>query len=219
MLRDDFEGSWDVFFERLSEAEAIRLRHASRPSRIYGYAACYSPDPERPGKALLPFEIETGALVDDVWEQWLAVDPVRMAPGHADALRSMRRIYLDAGKADEYYLDLGATGVLPRARQARRRALARALRRQARRHRLALPRRRPRAGAGAVVTRLKPENATSPADYLRQIDEPRRSDVEAVDRLIREEAPQLRAPSDLRHARLRQLPLPLRAPGARGIGS
>ena len=32
-----------------------------------------------------------------------------MAPGHADALRSMRRIYLDSGKSDEYYLDLGAT--------------------------------------------------------------------------------------------------------------
>ena len=31
-----------------------------------------------------------------------------MAPGHADALRSMRRIYLDAGDADEYYLDVGA---------------------------------------------------------------------------------------------------------------
>ena len=31
-----------------------------------------------------------------------------MAAGHADALRSMRRIYLDAGESDEYYLDLGA---------------------------------------------------------------------------------------------------------------
>ena len=31
-----------------------------------------------------------------------------MAPAHADALRSMRRIYLDAGRRDEYYLDLGA---------------------------------------------------------------------------------------------------------------
>jgi hypothetical protein len=31
-----------------------------------------------------------------------------MAPAHADALRSMRRIYLDAGRSDEYYLDLGA---------------------------------------------------------------------------------------------------------------
>jgi dienelactone hydrolase len=31
-----------------------------------------------------------------------------MARPHADALRSMKRIYLDAGRKDEYYLDLGA---------------------------------------------------------------------------------------------------------------
>ncbi len=31
-----------------------------------------------------------------------------MAPRHADALRSMSRIYLDAGHGDEYFLDLGA---------------------------------------------------------------------------------------------------------------
>ncbi len=68
----------------------------------------YTPDPERPGKALLPFEVETGRLIEDIWERWLALDPVRMAPRHADELRSMRRIYLDAGKSDEYFLDLGA---------------------------------------------------------------------------------------------------------------
>jgi predicted esterase len=31
-----------------------------------------------------------------------------MAPGHAEALHGMRRIYLDAGRRDEYFLDLGA---------------------------------------------------------------------------------------------------------------
>ena len=36
-----------------------------------------------------------------------------MAPAHADALRSMRRIYLDAGRRDEYYLDLGAQAFAP----------------------------------------------------------------------------------------------------------
>jgi S-formylglutathione hydrolase FrmB len=55
----------------------------------------------------LPFDVN-GRLLDDVWAQWLQRDPVRMAPAHADALRSMRRIYLDAGSSDEYYLDLGA---------------------------------------------------------------------------------------------------------------
>jgi hypothetical protein len=31
-----------------------------------------------------------------------------MVPKHADALRSMKAIYIDAGKRDEFYLDLGA---------------------------------------------------------------------------------------------------------------
>jgi hypothetical protein len=108
-LRDDYDGSYERFFEELAAADHVDLEKIAEPLEAYGYAACYSPDPANPGKALLPFEIETGRIVDDVWRQWLDWDPVRMAPQHADALRSMRRIYLDAGKRDEYYLDLGAT--------------------------------------------------------------------------------------------------------------
>jgi Putative esterase len=106
-LRDDFDGSWEVFFERLSAAEHVDFKRYS-PLETYGYAAAYSPDPAAPGKALIPFDIATGRLDDDVWAQWLEKDPVRMAPGHADALRSLRHVHLDAGTADEFYLDLGA---------------------------------------------------------------------------------------------------------------
>ncbi|HLJ03289.1 MAG TPA: alpha/beta hydrolase-fold protein [Solirubrobacteraceae bacterium] len=108
-LRDHFEGSYEVFFQRLDEAPSFDYSRFGPPFEMYGYACVYSPDPERPGEALLPFETETGRLVPEVWERWLEHDPVRMAPRHADALRTMRRVYLDAGKSDEYYLDLGAT--------------------------------------------------------------------------------------------------------------
>jgi hypothetical protein len=108
VLRDNFESSFDVFFERLAATDHIELERDGHLLMEYGCAACFSPDPERPGKALLPFEVATGRLVDDVWERWLELDPVRMAPRHPDELRSMRRIYLDAGKKDEWYLDLGA---------------------------------------------------------------------------------------------------------------
>jgi S-formylglutathione hydrolase FrmB len=108
-LRDEFEGSYERFFEELAAADRVDFDRLGKPLEAYGYAACYSPDPAAPGKALLPFEVETGRCVDDVWQQWLEWDPVRMAPAHAEALRSMKRIYLDAGKSDEYYLDLGAT--------------------------------------------------------------------------------------------------------------
>jgi hypothetical protein len=107
-LRDHFEGSYEVFLERFAAADPKPYERYGRPMEHYGYAACYSPDPEQPGRALMPFDVATGRLVDDVWALWLDNDPVRMASGHADALRSMRRIYLDAGRKDEYFLDLGA---------------------------------------------------------------------------------------------------------------
>jgi S-formylglutathione hydrolase FrmB len=107
-LRDDFDGSYERFFEELAAADHVDFGRYAEPLEAYGYAACYSPDPASPGKALLPFDLGTGRTVDEVWQQWLSWDPVRLAPGHADALRSMKRIYLDAGKRDEYFLDLGA---------------------------------------------------------------------------------------------------------------
>ena len=91
-------------------------------------AACYSADED--GTVRLPFDAATGRLIPEVWERWLAWDPVRMVERHADALRGLRAIYIDAGKRDEWFLDLGAEAfrrALERRRRHRR--LLRALRR------------------------------------------------------------------------------------------
>lgn len=78
------------------------------------YAAAYSPHAHAPysyGEGFdLPFNLLTGALRDDVWPRWLARDPVRLLtqPRHLDAARSLSAIYLDAGLADEFFLQLGA---------------------------------------------------------------------------------------------------------------
>jgi S-formylglutathione hydrolase FrmB len=107
-LRDKFEGSYEVFHRLMAEAERFDWGTFGKPFEIYGYACAYTPDPDRPGEAVLPFELTTGRLIAEIWEQWLRQDPVRMAADHADELASMRRIYLDAGRGDEYFLDLGA---------------------------------------------------------------------------------------------------------------
>jgi S-formylglutathione hydrolase FrmB len=73
---------------------------------LYGVAACFSADPD--GTPELPFEPTTGVIRPQVWQRWLDLDPVRMAPQHAEALRSLRAIWLDAGTSDEYFLDVGA---------------------------------------------------------------------------------------------------------------
>jgi hypothetical protein len=72
-------------------------------------AAAYSADTD--GTVRLPYDTETGELVPEVWERWLAWDPVRMAPQHADALAGMSAIYIDACSRDQYFADLGAVAL------------------------------------------------------------------------------------------------------------
>jgi S-formylglutathione hydrolase FrmB len=107
-LRDKFDGSFDVFWERLRAAEYVDFDLYGTAMNDYAMAACYSPDEDNPGKVILPFEIDSGRLIESVWERWLSWDPVRMAPERGDALASMKCIYLDAGRSDEFFLDLGA---------------------------------------------------------------------------------------------------------------
>jgi S-formylglutathione hydrolase FrmB len=107
-LRDHYSGSLELLLREVAEADHFDWDRFGGAFSLYAYAAAYTPDPARPGAALLPFDVATGRLIDEVWERWLEFDPVRMARKHADALRSMRRIYLDAGKSDEWFLDLGA---------------------------------------------------------------------------------------------------------------
>jgi Putative esterase len=108
LVRDDFDGSYTELVRRAREQPSFDWGRYGAAFSMYAYACAYTPDPERPGEPLLPFDLATGRLIDDIWARWLALDPVRMAEPHADALRSMRRIYLDAGRRDEYFLDLGA---------------------------------------------------------------------------------------------------------------
>jgi hypothetical protein len=105
-LRDDYDGDYSKFW-----ADFRGRTPMSKPTdgvlvMIYGVAACFSADPD--GTVRLPFEVATGRLVPEVWERWLAWDPVRMVPRYADALRSQRAIWIDAGRSDDFYLDLGA---------------------------------------------------------------------------------------------------------------
>ncbi|HEY6962141.1 MAG TPA: alpha/beta hydrolase-fold protein [Gaiellaceae bacterium] len=58
------------------------------------------------GDGTLPFDAL--GRPDERFEAWLQHDPVRLASRHADAVRSLRGAWLDAGNRDEYFLDAGA---------------------------------------------------------------------------------------------------------------
>jgi Putative esterase len=108
-LRDEYEGSYERFWQDFRSRPAFSRESDGTLLNDWCMAACYST--EEDGTVRLPFDTKTGKLVDDVWQRWLDKDPVRMVPRHADALRSMRAIWLDGGKKDEWFLDVGAVAV------------------------------------------------------------------------------------------------------------
>jgi hypothetical protein len=106
VLRDQYDGSYERFFADFATRPAFSKEEDGALMNMWAMAACYSAEPD--GTVTLPFDPATGRLRDEVWARWLALDPVRMAPGHADQLRSLRGVYLDAGNRDQFWLDLGA---------------------------------------------------------------------------------------------------------------
>ncbi len=105
-LRDHYDGDYDAFWTDFRSRPGRPRRTDGSLLNVYCMAACYSADAD--GGVQLPFEPATGRMRDDIWERWLAWDPVRMAERRGEGLRSLRGAWIDAGRSDEYYLDLGA---------------------------------------------------------------------------------------------------------------
>lgn len=75
---------------------------------ILAMAACYSPDPDAELGVALPFDLVTAGGRPEVWARWLAHDPLRRLADRAEALRSLKLLYLDCGRKDEFHLHHGA---------------------------------------------------------------------------------------------------------------
>jgi len=85
---------------------------------ILAMAANYSPNPATPPFGIdLPVDLETGRFRPEVWERWLAHDPLQLMEQHADALRSLRLLFVDCGTRDEFSLHLGARMFARRLRE------------------------------------------------------------------------------------------------------
>jgi S-formylglutathione hydrolase FrmB len=105
-LRDLYGGSFDRFWEDFRSRPAFSRKTDYPLLNDWCMAACYSADDD--GTVNLPYDTATGELKPEVWERWLEWDPVRMVGRRADAVRSLKAIYIDAGNRDDAFLDLGA---------------------------------------------------------------------------------------------------------------
>jgi S-formylglutathione hydrolase FrmB len=106
-LRNRYEGSYERFWEDFRSGRPV-FESSVDPMLANTYAEACAYSPREDGSVDLPFRVETGELVPEIWERWLERDPVRLAATHADALRRARAIWIDAGRNDEFRLDLAA---------------------------------------------------------------------------------------------------------------
>jgi S-formylglutathione hydrolase FrmB len=116
VLRDDYERSFERFLDDFRSRPAFIKNSDYTLLNTWCMAACYSTDED--GTVRIPFDLTTGELVPEIWERWLEWDPVRMARRRREALASLRAVYIDAGKRDEFYLDLGAEAFRREAEEA-----------------------------------------------------------------------------------------------------
>jgi enterochelin esterase family protein len=101
-------GGLDEYLRAWREAPK-KTEELTRPMvTVVCMAMAYSPNPARPHGFDLPFDSETGELDEAVWARWLEWDPVVMAERHAEALRSLRLLYVECGSRDQYNLHHGA---------------------------------------------------------------------------------------------------------------
>jgi S-formylglutathione hydrolase FrmB len=109
-LRDHYDGSFDVFWaDFLSGRPVLSAPHDELLVNTYAMCAAYSARDD--GSVEIPFDLETGERDPKVWARWLRFDPVVLAreETHRETLRDLRAVWIDAGRDDEYHLELCAT--------------------------------------------------------------------------------------------------------------
>jgi len=102
----EYEGSIDRWWKDFQGRVAFTKESDDTLLMMLGVAACFSADEN--GTPVLPFDPDTGRIRYDTWQRWLDWDPVRMVPDHAEALGGLRAIWIDGGKNDEWFLEIGA---------------------------------------------------------------------------------------------------------------
>ena len=101
-------GGMAAYWQKLSRGEAPGPADHELINTL-ACAAAYSPQPSTEAWGFeLPFDAATGSTRAEVFARWLQFDPVRAVVARPQGLQQLRVLHLDAGKADEFHLQLGA---------------------------------------------------------------------------------------------------------------
>jgi Putative esterase len=108
-LREQYGGSFDAFWEDFRSGRPV-FTTSNDELLVNTYAMCAAYSANEDGSVDVPFDVETGERIPEVWARWLTWDPVMRArePEGAEVMRNMEAVWIDSGRSDEYHLELGA---------------------------------------------------------------------------------------------------------------
>jgi S-formylglutathione hydrolase FrmB len=75
---------------------------------LIAMAASYDPAPSAPNGFRVPFNLETGELIESNWRRWLAHDPIHMVKEHRAQLKTLKGILIDCGWRDQFNIHYGS---------------------------------------------------------------------------------------------------------------
>ena len=85
----------------------MKRREAHAVLNCIGMAKCYTPDDSSNLGFMCPVDLETGLVLDEVWEHWRKNDPIRFLPNRSKEMAKTRAVFLDVGVKDQYNLQYG----------------------------------------------------------------------------------------------------------------
>jgi enterochelin esterase-like enzyme len=71
-------------------------------------AATYDPDRNAPLGFRVPFNLESGEVIERRWSRWREHDPINLVATFRSNLKALRGIYIDCGWRDQYHIHYGA---------------------------------------------------------------------------------------------------------------
>jgi S-formylglutathione hydrolase FrmB len=81
-------------------------------------AATYDPDPRAPNGFRIPFNAESGEVIEERWREWRRHDPINLVSRYQENLKSLRGIYIDCGWRDQYHIQYGSRILAQRLSEA-----------------------------------------------------------------------------------------------------
>ena len=103
------DGSIGAFLHQLAKQPNI-AENEMHTLMILAMAATYDPAPQAPYGIRLPIDLDTCEMRDDLWQNWLAWDPLQLIK-RADVQDNLKRLsglFIDCGNKDQYGLIFGA---------------------------------------------------------------------------------------------------------------